>query len=300
MRFPREQGWAHFRNTMSEPFSGRRTSSIPGLLFVDDDSAGGAGGGGGGGAGSGAGGEGGGDNSGGAGGGADEAAKKAEQDRKLAAEAANWRTKLRTTEKEYGDFKTTAQTQIDALKAEIEEIKSRGTGDSIPQGDQAGKGNKPNPEVDALNRKVKELSDTVRTERESRLKQENQLKTEKISGRVKDLVAEGKFLMPRILAKVLTEKVDIASDGTIVLKVPNEAGGIDEVPATLENLTKYRPVDDFDSFLPTSGASGAGSRGTNGGGSGDGIDWNKVRAGDMEYIAKNNAKIKAAMAAGQQ
>ncbi|HEX8851172.1 MAG TPA: hypothetical protein VF761_16725 [Gemmatimonadaceae bacterium] len=308
-RFHVRSGWAHFRATMAEPFSGRRSSTqFFEPLCIDDPNAGGGGGGGGGGN-DGGGNNGGDGGAGGAGGGNadDEAAKKAAEDRKLAAEAAGWRTKYRDEQKKFGDFQTSATAQIDALKAELEEMKSRGNGNGNGN-PQPGANGQPaietHPEFVKMQRQLTEVTKSLTAERETLAKERATLKNEKIQRAVGEVAGEGKFLLPTIFRKVLAEKVDIAADGALVMRVPNEVGGTDEVPFTLDNVLKYRPIDEFDSFLPSNGSNGSGN---NGGGSGkgrqnDGIDWAKVEGPgmDLDYIQKNAQKIAAARLARQQ
>lgn len=299
------QGWAHFRATMAEPFSGRRSSTqFFEPLCIDDPGAGGGGGGGGGGTGDA--GNGNGDGGAGAGGDAEEAAKKAAEDKKLASEAAAWRTKFRGAESRIKELEEAHNTRVGALEAQLEEIKSRGNGNGNGN-PQPGAGNasiETHPEFVKLQRQLGELSKNLTTERETLAKERAQLKSEKIQRAIGEVAGEGKFLLPSIFRKVLAEKVDIAADGVLILKVPNEVGGTDDVPFTLDNVLKYRPVDEFDSFLPSNGSNGSGS---NGGGASkgrvnDGIDWSKVEGPgmDLDYINKNMSKIIAARNARQQ
>lgn len=294
-------GWAHYRATTADFFNSRRSIPMPGVCWNDDPNAGAGGGGGGGNGGNGTG-AGAGD-AGGAGGwgGTDEAAKKAEQDRKLAAEAAGWRTKLRDKEKEFEEHRASTLTQIEQLNAQIAEMQSR-LETANPQGGKDGaNGNgtgKPDPEIANLRRTVTQLSNDLKTEREQLAKERKQLRDEKIGRKVTEIVSEGKFVMPTILRKMLGEKIDISTDGQLVLKVKNEVGGIDEVEATLDNVMKYKPVDDFDSFVKSEGSGGSGSNGGGNRPANDGIDWNRVKANDLDYIAANLTKINAAIAAG--
>jgi len=278
-------GWAHYRATTADFFNRRRSIQMPGVCWIDEPNNDGGGGGGGGG-----------DQGGGGTPEEQEAARKAAEDKRLSQEAANWRTKLRQKEQEFTEFKTAAETQIEALKAQMAEIESRGT---TPQGDKGDRKGTPDPELVKLQRQIAQLSTDLKTVREERDKERNQLKSEKIQRRVSEITAEGAFLMPKIFGRVLTEKVDVASDGEIILKVRNEAGGIDEVPASLENVMKFRPVDDFESFIKSEGSGGSGGHGGNRQPANDGIDWSKVKGPgrDLDYIAKHMTKINAALAA---
>jgi hypothetical protein len=193
---------------------------------------------------------------------------------KLKAEAAALRAKHRESETKVADL----QKQIDELKAKP----------APPQDDKA------DSEVAKLQRSVNELSTQLKAERDTLAKERASLKAEKINGTVAALVTDGKFILPKVMARILRDAVDIDADGAPVLLVTDEDGEKVKVKATLDNLLKFKPVDDFDSFLPTSGVSGAGSRGGSGV-SGDGIDWGKVKAGDVDYIEKHNVRIKSAL-----
>jgi hypothetical protein len=260
----RNTSWAHFRATMSEPYTRRSVLWEP-LRVTEGDGGGGGGGG-------------------------DTqpeppaqseaekaaaAAATAAQDKKLAAEAASWRTKFRESESKITD-----------LSKQLEELKSK---PATPQSD------KDNGEIAKLSRKVDELNTQLKTEREVLTKERAALRNEKINGVIASVVAEGRFLMPKVLGRLLRDHVDVDADGTAVFNITDENGEKTKVKATVENLLKHKPVDDFESFLPSSGAGGAGSRGGNNAAAGDGIDWAKVKAGDVEYMAKNNDKIRIAL-----
>jgi len=295
-------GWAHFRATMAEPFTRRRSSFLGAPLQVEGEpgSGGGGGGGNGNGGGGGEGNNGGGDGGAGGAGGEDEAAKRAAQDKKLTEEAAAWRLKYRGAESRIKELEDAHNASKAALEAQIEELRSRGGSgkDTNPQGGAGAQPIESHPEFLKIQRTVKELSDNLRTERETLANERKALRTEKIQRAVSEVTGEGKFLMQGVFRKMLTDRVDIAKDGAVVLKVPNEVGGTDDVPFTLQNVLKYRPIEEFDSFLPSNGSAGSGSGGGNGNGGGnasDGVDWAKVNANDLDYIQKNMTKITAAL-----
>jgi len=188
------------------------------------------------------------------------------QAQNLAREAAKWRTKYRETE-----------TQLGALRQELETLKSQ----AQTPADQG--------EIAQLKRTIGDLTEKFNKERERATAEMTRARTKTIQAGITGILAEGKVLDAAAAKAVLGQYASLDDDDVLVFTVTGDDGEARKVPATLENVRKFKLLSDI--FFPSEGAAGSGSRGGSRQGTG-GIDLERAKT-DIAYYEANKDKIKA-------
>lgn len=168
----------------------------------------------------------------------EEIAQKA-KDKKLAAEAAGYRVKLREVERQLEESR---KAQED-LKRKIEE------GSATDQ--------KSNAELASLKRALLEVQAENKQRTEKERIAEEKYKKSFIKNAVLNAVSGAKLLETAAAVDLLIPKAEIAPDETAVFNVKDENGEPTQVELNSENLLKFKLVPSI--FIPAAGVSGSGS-----------------------------------------
>jgi uncharacterized coiled-coil protein SlyX len=192
----------------------------------------------------------------------------------LSREAAKWRTQYRETQK-----------QVEALTAQIEELKTKST--ASPGGEDAS-------EVAGLKRQLADLQKSFKDTQERAQKAEEASRTEKLDNALIKAISEAGVLEPEDALIIARNKgrARIADDGKPVFITRDESGEEREVVISAASLKSLKLIPDR--LFPAEGAAGSGSRGGSRGAGATGVDFERGLR-DLDYFTAHEKEMREEM-----